>query len=147
MNHRTLKGGLAGGEPDEALYFCFSASLRIFGKNLPFEVIAEHLRVAPTHQHRAGQRRSESAPEYTNDGWLYQSPLPEAEALQHHIQAIWSVVRPNIPYLKELKQRYEVDVFCGYRTNCDHAGLEVPHDSLEIFSALEVPFSVSVVVI
>ena len=44
------------------------------------------------------------------------------------------------------KQRLKIDVFCGYRSNCDHAGFEVSCKCLELFTALEVPFGVSVVV-
>ena len=39
------------------------------------------------------------------------------------------------------------DVFCGYRSNCDHAGFEVSHQCLELFRSLEVPFGVSVIVV
>lgn len=39
-----------------------------------------------------------------------------------------------------------VDVFCGYRSNCDMAGFDVDYKCLELFTALEVPFSVSVII-
>ena len=55
-------------------------------------------------------------------------------------------MRPEVDYLKSLKQRFKVDVFCGYRSNCDHAGFEVSHKCLELFTALEVPFGVSVII-
>ena len=55
-------------------------------------------------------------------------------------------MRPAVEYLKGLKSVCKVDVFCGYRSNCDTGGFEVPHASLELFAALEVPFGVSVVI-
>jgi hypothetical protein len=39
-----------------------------------------------------------------------------------------------------------VDVFLGYRSNCDHAGVEVPHESLEMFIELRIPFGVSIII-
>ncbi len=60
---------------------------------------------------------------------------------------LWQVVRPQIEYIKSLKQRFKVDVFCGYRSNCDTAGFQVSHTCLELFTAMEVPFGVSVIVV
>jgi hypothetical protein len=143
---RTLRGFLHGEEPDEANYFCFSASLRIFGEDVPFEEIGQRLGVRPTHFHRKGERRGPRSPGYREDAWTFQPLLPETEPLERHIEALWQVVRPHVEYLKALKQRFTVDVFCGYRSNCDHAGFAVSHRCLELFTALEVPFGVSVII-
>jgi hypothetical protein len=48
--------------------------------------------------------------------------------------------------IKGLKRLYNVDVFCGYRSNSDTAGLEVPYTSLRLFTELEVPFALSIIV-
>ncbi len=143
---RTLKGYFDGEEPSAANYFCFSATLRIFGDGLPFEEIAQRLRVQPTRLHRKGERRTPTSPGYREDAWHFQPELPETEPLERHIEAIWSVVRPEVEYLKSLKELFKVDVFCGYRSNCDTAGFEVSHQCLELFTALEVPFGVSVII-
>jgi len=60
--------------------------------------------------------------------------------------ALWDTVRPHIPYLRDLKQKFQVDVFCGYRSNSDTAGFEVDHHCLGLFAELEVPFGVPVIV-
>ncbi len=143
---RTLKGFLDGEEPNEANYFCFSATLRIFGDGLPFEEISRRLRLQPTYRHRKGERRTPTSRCYREDAWHFESPLTETEPLERHIEAIWNVVRPEVEYLKSLKERFKVDVFCGYRSNCDTAGFEVSHTCLELFTALEVPFGVSVII-
>jgi hypothetical protein len=39
-----------------------------------------------------------------------------------------------------------VDVFLGYSSNIDHAGVTIPHQSLEMFTALELDVGLSVVV-
>jgi hypothetical protein len=143
---RTLRGFLSGEEPNEANYFLFSATLRIHGDDIPFEQISQRLRVQPTYLHRKGERRGPRSPGYSDDAWHFRPSLPETEPLERHIEALWQVVRPQLDYLKALKERFKVDVFCGYRSNCDYAGFEVSHKCLELFTALEVPFGVSVVV-
>lgn len=143
---RTLRGFLNGEEPDEPNYFRFSAALRIHGDGVPFEEISERLAVGPTHVHRKGEQRGPRSPACRDDAWHFQPALPETEPLERHIEALWEVVQPHVEYLKALKQRFKVDVFCGYRSNCDHAGFEVSHKCLELFTALEIPFGVSVIV-
>jgi hypothetical protein len=144
---RSLRGFLDGDEPDEPSYFKFSATLRIHGEQLSFAEIEQALGVVATHRHRKGERRGPRSPAYKDDAWHYQSPTPEAAPLANHLDELWRVVKPAANYLKELKQRCQIDVFCGYRSNCDTAGFEVPHTSLELFAALEIPFGVSVVIV
>ena len=143
---RTLRGFLDSHEPDEPNYFSFSATLRVHGDAVPFEELERALGVAPTNTHRRGERRGPKSPVYRDDAWHYQPPVPEAEPLARHIDALREVVRPAVGYLRGLKARCKVDVFCGYHSNCDTAGFEVPHTCLELFAAMEVPFGVSVVI-
>ena len=143
---RTLRGFLDGEEPDEENYFLFSATLRIHGDNIPFEEISQRLGVEPTNLHRKGERRGPRSPAYQDDAWHFEPPLPETEPLERHIEALRQVVRHAVDYLKALKQRFKVDVICGYRSNCDHAGFDVSSQCLELFTSLEVPFGVSVIV-
>lgn len=56
------------------------------------------------------------------------------------------MVRPHVTFLKDLKRRYHVDVFCGYRSNSGTAGFEVDHICLDLFVQLEIPFGVSVII-
>src|SRR4051794_30653527 len=114
---RTLRGFLNGEEPDEANYFRFSATLRIHGDGVPFDEISTRLAVEPTHLHRKGERRGPHSPAWRDDAWHFESAsLPNSEALDRHIEAIWEVVRPHVEYLKALKQRLKIDVFCSYRS-------------------------------
>lgn len=142
----TLRGFIDDEDPDEPMYFAYSATLRIHGDKLPFEEISERLQVQPTYTHRKGESRGPRSPEYRDDAWHFAPPVPETEPLDRHIDALWSIVKRHVEYLKSLKRRYKVDVFCGYRSNCDHAGIEVPHTCLELFTALEVPFGVSIII-
>jgi hypothetical protein len=143
---QTLRGAIGGEEPDEPLHFAYSATLRIHGDGLPFEEISLQLGVEPTHVHHKGEPRGHRSPPWRDDAWHLEAALPEAEPLARHIEALWQVLKPHAEYLRSLKQRYKVDVFCGYRSNCDHAGIEVPHTCLEMFTTLEIPFGVSIII-
>ncbi|MEO8904126.1 MAG: hypothetical protein ABI488_17425 [Polyangiaceae bacterium] len=39
-----------------------------------------------------------------------------------------------------------VDVFLGYRSNVDTAGVEIPYSSLDMFVRLEIPLGLSIIV-
>jgi len=55
-------------------------------------------------------------------------------------------VAPARDFLLAIKAKHKVDVFCGYRTNCNHAGFQVK-PTLTIFAVLDIPFGVSVIVV
>lgn len=129
---------------EEPLFFHFGATLRIFGVIDDLELISSRLGLAPTHTHRRGERRSASADPYKDDMWLYRVPVPKEAPLDLHIQTLWAHLKSHRTYLLELKRRLTVDVFCHYTTNAICAGFEVSHQSLEMFTDLEVPFGVSI---
>ena len=143
---RTLRGFLAGKEREEGTYFTYSASLRIAGEISDIDKISVTLGLSPTHSHRKGERHGAKAVPYRQDMWSYSPPVEKSEPLHRHIDALWLKLKPHKHYLLELKKSLNVDVFCGYRSNCDTAGIEVPHTSLEMFIELEIPFGVSIIV-
>ena len=134
------------GQPDEETYFTYSASLRIFGTIPDLHEITQRLGVAPTHAHRRGDRRVPGSLPYEHDMWRYTAPVKENEPLHVHIDTLWNTFRERKQYLLQLKRNMTVDVFLGYRSNCDHAGVEVPYQSLEMFRELKVPFGLSIIV-
>jgi len=143
---RTLRGFLDGQEPDEETYFAFRASLRICGDIPDLDDISMRLQLVPTRTHRKGDKPSPRSPGFPHDMWRYSPSLDGAERLEKHIDALWSKLKPHKQYLLELKKSLSVDVFLGYRSNHDHAGIEVPHESLEMFTELEIPFGVSIII-
>jgi hypothetical protein len=143
---RTLRRFLAGKEPDEDTYFAYSATVRISGDIANMDEISTQLGLQPTHSHRKGERREPRSAGYRHDMWSYRPQLDKHEPLHKHIDALWLVLKPHKTYLLELKKSVTVDVFLGYRSNCDTAGIEVPHTSLEMFSELQIPFGLSIIV-
>jgi len=145
---RTPRDTSSGDERDEKLYFACSASLRIFGNILNLDEITQRLGVVPSDAHRQGDRGwGPKLPPFKHDMWSYTVPVKETEPLHVHIDTLWNTFRERKEYLLELKQYLTVDVFLGYRSNCDHAGVEVPHQSLEMFRELQVPFGLSIIVV
>jgi hypothetical protein len=126
-------------------FFLFSAALRIFGDIRDLDAITAELGVAPTHKHRKGEKPVPTLiRSYEHDLWSYSAPVPRDRPLHVHLEALWRDMRPHVTYLKGLKERLSVDVYCSYHTNCSTGGFEVDYRALTIFAELEVPFGVSV---
>jgi hypothetical protein len=126
-------------------FFCFSATLRIFGDIGDLKTITAELGVMPTHAHRRGEKRLPTSIScFEHDMWSYSAPVPRDRPLDVHLESLWRIVQPHIAYLKGLKERLSVDVYCSYHTNCSTGGFEVDYRALTIFEELEVPFGVSV---
>jgi Domain of unknown function (DUF4279) len=143
---RTLRAFVEGTEPDEPNYYAYSASLRIFGDALDFDEITRTLRIEPTGTYRKGTRKGQRSPPYSHDMWTLSPNLPEERPLAEHIDALWAAIRHGEDYLRELKTIATVDVFLGYRSNIDTAGVEIPHRCLEMFVRLEIPLELSIVI-
>ena len=144
--YRTLKGFLDGDEPDEVIYFAYSATLRIFGNIEDLNDITINLGFEPTSFHKKGERRGPKSPPYQHDMWSYEAQIDEDVDLEKHIDELWTKLKPHKEYLLELKKALTVDVFLGYRSNSDTAGIEVPYTSLEMFTELKIPFGLSIIV-
>jgi len=129
---------------DEPVFFRFRASLRIAGEGLDFDEISRTLGLTPTHQHRKGEPHGHGS--RRQDVWIFDAPIDRERPLHEHIMALWDAVRSQIPYLRELKRKFDVNVFCGYRSNSPTAGFEVDHRCLGLFGELEVPFGISVII-
>jgi hypothetical protein len=127
---RTLRGYIAGKEREEDNYYAYSATLRIFGDIPNLDDISTRLNLQPTDSHRKGEKRDSRAAGYRHDMWSYTAPVGKSAALNKHIDALWIALKPHKRYLLRLKKSVSVDVFLGYRSNCDTAGIEIPHTSL-----------------
>jgi hypothetical protein len=142
-----LVGGSKAEKSEEEYFFNYSATLRIFGNINDFDEITKHLGVTPSKTHRQGEPHwVRTFPPYEHDMWSYKAPVERIEPLHAHIDALWNKFKERKEYLLQLKQGLEVDVFLGYRSNSDTAGFQVPYQSLEMFTELQIPFTVSVVI-
>jgi hypothetical protein len=144
---RTLSGFLQGEENNEPPYSCFSATLRIHGMNFDLDDVTTELGVLPTYSHRIGEPRKRGNVPWQDNAWHFSSSLPEEECLGSHISFIWDRLRSKKDILLSYKADRSVDLFLGYRSNCDHAGFSLPHESLHIFTELKIPIDVSVIII
>jgi hypothetical protein len=143
----TPPDGSRGAVQEEEIRFAYSAALRIFGAIADLDEITQRLGVAPSETHRKGDRGwGLSLPPYKHDMWSYKAPVKKTEPLHVHIDTLWNTFRERKECLLQLKQNLTVDVFLGYQSNCDHAGVEVPYQSLEIFRELQIPFGLSIIV-
>lgn len=129
------------------IYKHFRVWLRIYGDEVPLDQLTRTLGLQPSDQHRKGDRRSPGATPWEHDMWSYRPPVDQVRPPSEHISALWDAIRPNIEYLRSLRPRLTVNVFCGYRSNCDHAGFEVEPRCLGLFQELDTPFDVSVIVV
>jgi hypothetical protein len=129
---------------DDRPYVSYSATLRIHGINLPLQEIGTTLGVQPTHMHMTGDRSRASARPYSDDAWHFTAPVARGTELTEHLRTLWRTVEPHVQYLRSLDAT--VDVFCGYRSNDGTGGFAVEPDALQIFTALGVPFGVSIIV-
>ncbi len=145
--YRTLRGFLDGNEPDEEIYFAYSATLRIFGNIEDLNDITSNLGFEPTSFHKKGEKRGPKSPPYQHDMWSYEAKVVEEIDLEKHIDELWAKLKPHKEYLLELKKTLTFDVFLGYRSNSDTAGIEVPYSSLEMFTESKIPFGLSIIVV
>jgi Domain of unknown function (DUF4279) len=128
-------------------YYAYSATLRISGTIDDLDGLSTALGLAPSHTHRRGERAGHPSQGYKDDAWHYTVPIQEERPLDEHIQALWGVLKPHRDYLLELSRTLDIDVFCAYRTNHWGAGIHVLPESLEMFTALAIPFGISIIVV
>jgi hypothetical protein len=133
-------------EGAEEPYFHFCATLRIHGEGLDLDAITAAMGLRPTLARKKGDSRRPGGRPYEDDAWHYSAGLPEEAPLDAHLQTLWADVAPARDFLLSLKARHRVDVFCGYRSDSGIAGFQVDPKSLAIFTALEIPFGVSIMV-
>jgi len=131
-------------------YFAYSASLRIFGDNIDLDEVNDLLKVEPSSFNKAGDKfvykGKETSRTFEKDVWKLSSPLNEEIHLDEHLNYLKGILIDKSDAIGKLKEKYEIDIFCGYRSNCDHAGFKVNSKSLELFTELDVDFNVSVII-
>lgn len=129
-------------------YFSYSASLRVLDAPERHREIEEVTGLKPSHVHMKGELAHEkSKRRWENNIWLLSSPLEETSELAEHLNWLWQQVQPHQAYFRSLiESGAKVDIFCGYRSNCDHSGFSIDPGALEIAQKLDVRLEFSVIV-
>lgn len=125
-------------------YYAYSATFRIFGQNVDFQNINETLRLSPTHMHLKGEKRTEKSKPYSCDMWYLEADVAEERDLEKHILWLKKKLLPHKKFIVDLKKKYNVDIFFGYRSNSDQGGFSIPPKCLELFIELDIPFGFSI---
>lgn len=130
-------------EPTFAHYAC----LRIFSEaGLDFERLASTFGVTPALARRRGEGAGPNGLALEGDLWLFRPGLAESEPLHRHVDALWEVLRPHVELVRGLKLVAHVQVLLGYSSNVDQGGLSLPSASLQLFSVLDLPLELNVIV-
>lgn len=119
------------------------AGLRIMGKGLEHEKISQKLGLVPSHTHRAGEVDKFGLP-YPQDMWLLESPLGKRKQLDTHLKWLVQQLEPSFGYLKTLKKKYKIDVFCAYTGNSG-GGLSLSPAALSLFTELGIKLELSII--
>lgn len=141
---------------DREYFIASSASLRIFGENIDFSLIENTLGLEPTKKHRKGEctrdikfKNKKDIPDCLiskHDMWIFKSSLDKDKALGEHLLYLRNLLEPNIDFLKSLKERYAVDIFCGYRSNNDQGGVSLKPEELQIFNDCGINLELSIII-
>jgi hypothetical protein len=107
---RTLRGFLKGEEPEENVIFNYSATLRIWGDIPDLDNITCTLILQPTRTRRKGEVTHVKAAPSEHDMWSYTVPIPEAEPLEKHIDALWTRIRDHTAFARRTFSDYNYAV-------------------------------------
>lgn len=130
---------------NDTVRFGFSATLRVMCAADRHDEIESVTSLTATHRHEEGEAGFMDRP-WPKDLWTLESPHPRGADLDTHLHWLWERVRPHQEYFRALaaEEGIDVDLFCGYRSDCAECGFEVQPEALEIVQALEIPLEVSV---
>ena len=128
----------------------FGTSLFIKGDSLDLDEISRTLGLTPTNLSRKGERYGHAQTLCDFDGWYYSPNMDGSHPIDAHLAALSDAVRPHIHYLRGLKQRCEISVSIHIQTSSlwfgkeYHTSFDVGHDSMRLFTELEIPCRVFV---
>ena len=94
------------------------------------------------------QVRREPGPSHEHDVWIFEAPVSEERPAHEHIDALWGVLERSADYLGALKAEATVKLWLvcereDHPSYWEPADFELPPRSLEMFTALDLPLSLS----
>jgi hypothetical protein len=117
----------------------FAASLGISGDGLDLDEISRRLGLTPTIARPKGGHKVT-----WNDQWVYQAPVAKERPLDEHIMALWDAIRPQIPYLRDIKKKHQIEIVCSYIGCYFRGNFKIDHRCLGLFEELDIPFRIAV---
>lgn len=129
---------------DERRTFAAGASMRIKGLGLDMESIASELGHSPSHSHRQGEPDQLGEP-YKTDMWLLRSPLDANQPLEIHLRWLAEVLLPHRQYIAQLREKYDVDIYCYKTCYTEQASLTLSSEALRVFTELDFKLGVSLI--
>jgi hypothetical protein len=125
-------------------YFNYSASLRIHNSPEIYEELSSIWQ--PTHMHKKGNINEKNNKKWENSAWILKSPVGEEKSLNEHLEWLWNKIKPHADYLCMLRSKnVHMDIFCGFRTDCDNAGFEIEPRVYEMLTKLNIPIGFSII--
>jgi len=121
----------------------FSASIRIFGRELDFDSLSSVLG-QPSHTHRSGEHGRTSKP-FSQDLWSLDSPLARSASLDEHIRWLKKALEPHSSFLRQVMQKSEVRSFCGVIADGTECGFVLSGDASGLFTELGIGAEVSLI--
>lgn len=120
------------------------AGLRIMGTGLDLVAISHNLGVDPTYTHKKGDRANYKE-KHNQDIWILNSPLDKKKNLEAHLRWLVKHVSAHYDYLRSLKPRAQIDVFCSYTSEGNQAGFSLTPKALSLFVELGINLELSLI--
>ena len=120
------------------------ASFRILGIGLDFRGISEQLGIQPSLTRRKGEHGLIQTPQ-SADVWCLDSPLPRSEPLEVHLKSLRQVLLPHCEFLRSLRGKCDLSIYCGITTDGDRCQFHLSSDSLRMFAELGIDMDLSLV--
>ena len=133
---------------EESNYFNFSVSFRIMDVPQYHDQIEEVTGLKATHAHCKGESRDKhNRIKWDNDIWILESQLKKDSNFNKHIEWIYNQIFPHVRYFRALqKKNANIDLYCGYRSDCDNGGFTLTPESIKYIGKLNFPIGFSIVI-
>lgn len=133
---------------NEKIFKWYSATLRFHEAPQRHEELLRRFGAKHCHDHLKGEvKPTKTKRFYPNNIFTMRAPLPRHWGMGKHIAWIAEQARPHRAYIRRLlRAGVEIDLFCGYQSNCTWCGFNLDTQCLEFFVRLEIPMTVSVII-
>jgi hypothetical protein len=116
------------------------ASLRISSTTLQPSEIAEIIGLESTKTHTKGTlKNSRFTLVWPTSLWLLNSPLSDQNGMADHLRFLLDLLEPKMDALKQLFEKCQIDLFCGFSSGSGQGGFELDPVTLLRLSKLGIP--------